>query len=176
MKRTFDLRALGAGLVALVALGACSQSTPAQTGGGAAAPSALAEVPTTVATLDPRFNSTAAVGGGINASNPVSADDIKSAFASVPQIDQLKLNVNSSPAGTKGADVTSASVVAQDNGGVLKGMDQAGKRALGEAMLNAAVAIWPKASVSLLISDVTGAGGQIIGSHAPGGANTVIVA
>jgi hypothetical protein len=55
-------------------------------------------------------------------------------------------------------------------------MDQAGKRALGEAMLNAAVAIWPKASVSLLISDAVGGGGQIIGSHPPGGANTVIVA
>ena len=44
-----------------------------------------------------------------------------------------------------------------------------------EAMLTAASTAWPNASVSLLVSDPSGAGGQIVGIRAAGGTNTVIV-
>jgi hypothetical protein len=176
MKTNVDARALGVGVVVVILFGACSQSAAPQSGSVSTASTVVAEIPTAAGTPDPRFNATAAVGGGVNASNAVSADDIKAAFASVPQTDQLKLSVNSSPPGARGADVTSASIVAQDTGGVLKALDQAGKRTLAEAMLNGAAAAWPKASLSLLISDATAGGGQIIGSHPPGGPNTVIVA
>ena len=135
------------------------------------------EAPTVAVSLgdDPRLNATAAVGGGINASNAISADDIASVFKSLPQASQLKVTANSSPPGAKGSDVQSVSVNCQDTGGVLKGLDPPGKRTLGEAMLTAAAAAWPNASVSLLVSDPAGTGGQIIGIRAPGGANTVIV-
>jgi hypothetical protein len=176
MKMNLDARALGAGLIAVIVLGACSQGAAPQTGGSAPpGPTTVAEIPTAAGTPDPRFNATAAVGGGINASNVVSADDVKAAFGAVPQIDQLKLSLNSSPPGARGTDVTSVSIVAQDSGGVLKAMDQAAKRSLAEAILNGAAGAWPKSSISLLLSDPTGGGGQIIGSHSPGGPNTVIV-
>jgi hypothetical protein len=162
-----DVRAVGVGVLALVVLGACSQ--------GAAPPSGVAtQVATDEPTLEARFNATAAVGGGINASNAVSADDVTSVLASIPAINQLKVTANSSPPGAKGADVTSVSVIAQDSGGLLKSLDVAGKRTLGEAILTAAGTAWPKAGVSLLVTDPTSSGGQIIGSRGPGGPNTVI--
>jgi len=82
---------------------------------------------------------------------------------------------NSSPPGAKGGDVQTVSVNCQDTGGLLKGLDATGKRTLGEAMLTAAAEAWPNASVSLLVSDPSGASGQIIGIRTAGGANTVIV-
>lgn len=173
MKMVVEARVLGVGLMAMVLLGACAQQSPASSANG---PTAIAQVAATAETsLDPRFNPTAAAGGGINASNAVSADDISAAFKSVPQASQLKLMANSSPPGAKGADVQSISLIAQDTSGVLKGLDAAGKRVLGEALLTAAGVAWPNASVSMLISDAAGAGGQIIGSRGPGGPNTVIV-
>jgi hypothetical protein len=179
-----EIRAVVAGLVAMVVLGACSQSSPPPT----TAPTTVSQASTavsqaatslsegaTTATLDPRFNPTAAAGGGINASNVISADDIVAAFKAVPQASQLKVTANSSPPGAKGADVQSVSVVAQDASSLLKSLDPDGKRALGDALLTAAGAAWPNASVSLLVTDATGAGGQIIGSRIAGGGNTVIV-
>jgi len=70
--------------------------------------------------------------------------------------------------------VTSISVIAQDPGGVLKALDQAGKQSLGQGILTAAGEAWPNASVSLLVTDPAGTGGQIIGSRVKGGPNTVI--
>jgi hypothetical protein len=183
MKMLPEIRALGVGLGAIVILGACSQNTTPQTNTAPTIGSVdvgqvstvVSQQATVVAGLDPRFNPTAAAGGGINASNVISADDIAAAFKSLPQASQLKLTANSSPPGAKGADVQSVSVVAQDTSGVLKGLDPNGKRALGDALLTAAGAAWPKASVSMLISDASGAGGQIIGSRGPDGTNTIIV-
>jgi hypothetical protein len=161
-------------LGAMLVLGACSQSAapPAESVPTVAPASAPA---TAVASLEARFNPTAAVGGGANASNAISPEDLKLAFESVPQIDKLRITANSSPPGAKGPDVTSVSIIAQDSGGLLKGFDQAAKRGLGESLLAAAGSAWTKASVSLLVTDPSGVGGQIIGSRVPGGPNTVIV-
>jgi len=182
MKTAFHFRALGAGLAALLVLGGCAQNSTPETStapttitAGNQPSSAVTVDATVVAGLDPRFNPTAAAGGGINASNAISADDLAAAFKSIPQASQLKLTANSSPPGAKGADVQTISVIAQDTSGVLKGLDPTGKRALGDALLTAAGAAWPNAAVSMLISDAVGAGGQIIGSRGPGGPNTVIV-
>jgi hypothetical protein len=166
--------ALGTSVVALLvlaALGACSPAaTPA-----ADAPATVTQAATAIVTLDARFDATAAVGGGINASNSVVTDEVKTAFAAIPQIDKLRVAANSSPPGAKGGDVTSVSVTAQDTAGVLKDLDQAARRSLAEALLTAAGTAWPNASVSLLVSDPAGAGGTIIGSRPKGGPNTVIV-
>jgi hypothetical protein len=170
MQVMLGLRAVSVGVLALGVLAACSQSTPQQ----ATVPTTIAALATEAPTLGARFNATAAVGGGINASNAVSADDVASVLASVPGINQLKVTANSSPAGAKGADVTSVSVIAQDSGGLLGSLDQAGKRTLAEAILTAAATAWPKAGVSLLVTDPSGNGGQIIGSRSPGGPNTII--
>jgi hypothetical protein len=172
MKVLVEIRALGIGLLAAVLLGACAQAAPTVSSGAPAA--AVEAAPTAPTSDDPRLNPTAAVGGGVNASNAISADDISSVFKSLPQASQLKMTANSSPPGAKGSDVQSISVNCQDTGGVLKGLDASGKRSLGEAMLTAAGAAWPNASVSLLVSDPSGAGGQIIGIRAAG-ANTVII-
>ena len=166
------------GLVALatmLVLGACSQSASPPATNVTTAATAVTGLATAAASLEPRFNPTFAVGGGANSSNAISGADVTSALAAVPGIDQLRVSANSSPPDAKGADVTSVSIVAQDNGVLLKGLDQAGKRALAEAMLTAAATAWPKAGVSLLVTDQAGTGGQIIGSRAPGGTNSVIV-
>src|ERR1700687_1292396 len=168
MKMLRTVRALGVAMVALLVLGACSQSAPP----AGNVPTAAPEPPTAVVTLDPRLDPTAAVGGGMNSSIGVSTDDIKTVFASVPQINKLSLTANSSPPGAKGGDVQTVSVIGQDSGGLLKGLDQTAKRSLAEALLTAAGAAWPNASVSLLVSDPAGAGGTIIGSRAKGGPNT----
>ncbi len=164
-------QALGVVAVTLLLLGACSQAAPP----AANVPTAVTDVATAVASLDARFDATAAVGGGLNSSTSLSTDDIKAVFASVPQIDKLVLTANSSPPGARGSDVTSVSVLAQDSGGVLKSLDRTAKQSLGEALLTTAGTAWPNASVSLLVSDPTGAGGQILGSRAKGGPNTIIV-
>ena len=173
MKMVVEFGALAVGLAAMVVLSACSQNPASPSG---TAPTVMAEVAATAETsLDPRFNPTMAVGGGINASNVISADDIAAAFKSIPQVSQLKVMANSSPPGAKGADVQSVSVIGQDTSGVLKGLDANGKKALGDAVLTAAGVAWPNAAVSLLITDAASAGGQIIGSHSPGVPNTIIV-
>ncbi len=171
MRMLFDKRAVIVGLAAMVALGACAQNSAPNAG---TAPTLVAQAVATAGTIDPRMDPTAAVGGGINVSNAISPDDVVSVFKTLPQASQFKLSANSSPAGARGGDVQSVSVIGQDTGGVLKGLDAAGKRTLGDALLGAASVAWPNASVSLLISDPGGAG-QIIGSHAPGSANTIIV-
>src|SRR6266849_6589793 len=173
MKTLVEVRAIVFGVLAVVLLGACSQSSPTQSGSAPA--TAVEAAPTAPTSNDPRLNPTAAVGGGINASNAISADDISSVFKSLPQASQLKMTANSSPPGAKGSEVQSVSINCQDSGGVLKSLDAAGKRTLGEAMLTAAGTAWPNASVSLLVSDPSGAAGQIVGIRAAGGTNTVIV-
>ncbi|HEV7663787.1 MAG TPA: hypothetical protein VGQ62_09655 [Chloroflexota bacterium] len=165
-------RRVGVAVAAMLVLGACSQGATPQTATPAA--TFAAPPPTAEGTVNPRFDPTAGVGGGINSSNAISADDVVKALSAVPQVDKLKLSANSSPPGATGADVVSVSINAQDTGGLLKALDAAGKRALGEALLAAAGAAWPKATVSLLVSDTAGGGGQIIGSRPPTGQALVI--
>jgi hypothetical protein len=169
-----DRRAVGVAVLALVVLGACSQSAAPQV--DSVGPTIVPQVATAASSLDPRFNATAAVGGGANSSNVVSTDDLNTVLASLPQANQFKFTANSSPPGSRGAEVLSVSLVGQDTGGVLKGLDQAGKRSLADALLTAAGVAWPNASVTLLMSDPAGAGGQVIGSRPPGGPNSIIVA
>ena len=165
------LRGLLVGLAMLGALVACSQSSaPVNTG---AVATAVLESATPAASVDAPFNPTEAVAGGALASNAVAADEITRAFTSVPQAAQLKFTANSSPPGATGADVATISIVAQDGGGVLKDMDQAGKQSLGDAILTAAGTAWPNASVSLLVSGPAGSG-TIIGQRPRGGPNSVI--
>jgi hypothetical protein len=57
---------------------------------------------------------------------------------------------------------------------VLKGLDATAKKSLGDAILTAASTAWPNATISLLVSDPAGGGGQIIGSRPKGGPNTVL--
>ncbi len=164
--------ALLAALAVLVVLAACSQSAPPALNTGAAPTSAI-EGATPAATVEGHFNPTEAVGGGANASNAVSPDEIAKIFAVVPQANQLRVTANSNPPGATGADVAAVSVVAQDNGGLLKGLDATAKKALGEAILTAAGTAWPNASVSLLVSAQAG-GGTIIGSRPKGGPNSIL--
>jgi hypothetical protein len=168
-----EIRALAIGTLAIALLGACSQSSPSSSSSAPAAP--VEAAPTAPSSTDPRLNPTAAVGGGINASNVISVDDVANVFKALPQASQFKITANSSPPGAKGSEVQSVSVNCQDTGSVLKSLDAAGKRTLGEAMLTAAGTAWPNASVSLLVSDPSGGGGQIVGIRAAGGTNTVIV-
>jgi hypothetical protein len=161
-----------AGPLLLGALVACSQSAPPAVQTGPVATSAI-EGATPVGTVEARLNPTEAVGGGANASNAVSADEVNRIFASVPQAAQLKLSANSSPPGANGADVATVSILAQDGGGLLKGLDATAKQGLGEAILTAAGTAWPNASVSLLVTSASG-GGTIIGQRPKGGQNSVI--
>jgi hypothetical protein len=166
-------RALFAGVGVGVLLAACSQAVPPAVGPtvGAVATSRV-EGATPVGTFEGHFNPTEAVGGGANASNAVA--NVAKVFAAVQQVSQLKLTANSSPPGATGSDIQTVSVVGQDAGGLLKGLDKAGKQKLGDALLTAAAEAWPNAAVSLLITDPTSGGGQIIGSRPKGGPNTVI--
>ncbi|MBV8716931.1 MAG: hypothetical protein JO020_25830 [Chloroflexi bacterium] len=164
------LRALAAGLLVGVVLTACAQAAPpAPT---AEPTSAIEGVTPVVGTVEGHFNPTEAIGQGANSSSSVT--DIASVFASVQQASQLRITANSSPPGATGADVQTVSILAQDAGGVLKGLNADGKQALGTALLNAAATAWPNASISLLISDPSGTSGTIIGNHPKGGQNTVI--
>ena len=159
------------GLVVLGALAACSQGAPPP--GTAPAATAGIEGATPAASVEARFNPTEAVGGGALSSNAVAADEVTRALAGVPQASQLRFTANSSPPGATGADVTTISIVGQDNGGLLKGMDAAAKQSLGDAILTAAGTAWPNASVSLLVTSAAG-GGTIIGQRPKGGPNSII--
>ncbi len=152
-------------------LAACSQSPAPVTSTQAVA--TIQSVATSAATLEPRFDPTAAVGGGFNASGAVTAEQLAQIFGSVQQASQLRLSGNLSPPGATGAAVTSVSITGTDPGGVLKGMDAAGRRSLGDALLTAASAAWPNATISLLISDPS-SGSSLIGTRPAGGPNTVI--
>ncbi len=145
-----------------LAVVACGQQTPAQP----ASPTAPANE------AQPGVSATEAVGYSSNASSAVA--DLSQVFASVQQASQLQLTANSTPPGATGADVQSVSIVAQDRGGLLKSLDSAGKQSLGNALLTAAAAAWPNASISLLVSDPSGGGGTIIGTHPQGGQSSVI--
>ena len=167
------MRALVAGLVILIGIAACSQSSPPPVATTPAGPPPGVEGATPIVTgVEGRFNPTEAVGGGASASGVVG--DIARVMASVPQASQLKITANASPPGATGPDVTSVSIVAQDTGGMLKSLDAAGKKALGEAILNAASEAWPNANVSLLVTDPAGGGGTIIGTRPKGGPNSII--
>ena len=160
----------GIGVAVVLVLAACGQ----------VAPPAPAEQPTSaiegvtpvVGTVEGHFNPTEAVGQGANGSSAVA--DLSTVFASVQQASQLRFTANSSPPGATGADVQTVSIVGQDNGGVLKTLNPSSKQSLADALLTAAATAWPNASISLLVSDPSGAGGTIIGNHPKGGQNTVI--
>jgi hypothetical protein len=164
-------RALVAGLVVAIVLGACSQPAPVAPTAVQSGPIATSAVQgaTPIGTVEGHFNPTEAVGGGANSSSAVS--DLATVFASVAQASQLKITANASPPGATGADVSSVSIVAQDPGTLLKGLDATAKQGLGDAILTAAGSAWPNATVSVLISDTTGT--TIIGSRPKGGPNTV---
>jgi hypothetical protein len=162
-------RAIGGAALALAVLVACSQ--PAPPAGPTARP--VATFPP-AGTLEPRFNPTAAIGGGTQAGS-LSAEDLAPVFAAIQQSGQMRISATATPSGARGADVQSISIRAEDTGGVLRSLDSAGRRALGEALMTAAAAAWPQARVSLLVIDASGAAGQIIGSRPPGGPNSVIV-
>jgi len=161
-------------ITTLVVLVACGQAAPDQSSEPDVAPTSAILLGATpaVGSVEGHFNPTEAVGGGANASSVVA--DAASAFASVPQASQLRISANASPPGATGGDVQTVSIIAQDSGGLLKGLDAAGKQSLGNAMLTAAATAWPNASISLLISDPASAAGTIIGNHPRGGQNTVI--
>ena len=169
-----ERRALLAGVLLAAVLVACSQAAPPAVGPTPAAPQATQAVEgvTPIGTVEGHFNPTEAVGGGSLGSSAV--NDVSSVFSAVAQASQLTIAANSSPPGSTGADVQSVSIVAQDKGGLLKSLDAAGKRSLGDAVLTAAGTAWPNASVSLLVTDPAGGAGQIIGSRPKGGPNTVI--
>jgi hypothetical protein len=164
-------RSVCTGLFVLMVLGACSQASSVPV----APPAAVATVvsaPTALASLEARFDPTAAVGGGMNASGSISTDDVARVFAAIPQAAQMRFIANSSPPGATGAAVTSVSITAEDTGGVMKTLDANAKKTFGEALLNAAGSAWPQARVTLLATD--SAGSQLIGTRPPGGPNTVI--
>jgi hypothetical protein len=163
------MRGIGVGVVALMVLAACSQGGAPSDASSAA--TAVTRGAAAFGTLDPRFNATASAGGAVVTSGDVG--DLTAVFASVDQASQLNFSASATPNGATGADVQLVSVVAQDTGGVLKGMDAAAKRTFGDALLTAASKAWPNASISLLISDPAGASGTIIGSRPQGGQNTV---
>jgi len=164
------IRAIGGAAVSLAVLGACSQPAPPA---GPTSPPVATFPP--AGTLEARFNPTAAIGLGANVAGALSTDDLAPVFAAVTQTGQMRFSANASPAGARGADVQSVSIRAEDTGGVLRGLDSAGRRTLGDALLTAAATAWPQARVSLLVVDASGAAGQIIGSRPPGGPNSVIV-
>src|SRR5260370_24540619 len=111
MKRLVEIRAPGMVLLTVVLLAACSQSSPSQTSNP---PTSVEAAPTAPASNDPRLNPTAAVGGGINASNVISADDINSVFKALPQASPFTMTANSSPPGSKRSEVQTVSVNCQD--------------------------------------------------------------
>src|SRR5207237_244307 len=89
----------------------------------------VAGVASAVASLEARFDPTAAVGGGSNASGAVTAEQLQTIFASVQQASQLRFTANSSPPGATGAAVTSVSIRAEDAGsGALKSLDANGRK------------------------------------------------
>lgn len=172
MNHSPGVRALAMALLTLIALAACSQGAAPSVDTAEPIATSAIQGATPVGSVEGHFNPTEAVGGGANSSRAVT--DVSSVFAAVPQISQLRLSANASPPGATGADVASVSIVAQDVGGLLKGLDGPGKQSLGDAILTSASAAWPNAAISLLVTDASGGGSQIIGSHPRGGPNTVI--
>jgi hypothetical protein len=142
-------RALAVGVAASGLIVACSPSAPAPT--------------------------TAGSPGATAAPGSVAPNDLDKALASVPQASRLQITANASPPGAKSGDVTTVSLIASDTSGVLKSLDASGKRTLADGLLNAAGTAWPNATVTLLLSDASDPSSQIIGSHAPGEANTIVV-
>jgi hypothetical protein len=169
MKRGFAVGVLVLGLMAACSAQSSAPPAPQQT----QAVATVAEAVTAVASLEARFDPTAAVGGGSNASGAVTAEQLQSIFASVQQASQLRFTANSSPPGATGAAVTSVSIRADDAGGTLKSLDANGRKTLGDALLTAAGTAWPQARVTLLVTDPSSST-QIIGTRSPGGPNTVI--
>jgi hypothetical protein len=165
--------ALGVGITILVLLVACGQTAPDAPSQPDSQPtSSILGATPAVGAVEGHFNPTEAVGGGANSSSAVS--DPTSVFAAVQQATQLHITANSSPPGATGGDVQTVSILVQDTGGLLKGLDAAGKQSLGTALLSAAATAWPNASISLLVSDPSGAAGTIIGNHPRDGQNTII--
>jgi hypothetical protein len=164
------VRAMIAGTLILLLVGGCQAAAPVTPTEVVAT---IESVPTSAATLEPRFNPTAAVGGGSNASGTVSAEQLATVFGAVQQASQMRFSANASPAGASGAAVTSVSITAQDAGGVLKTLDATARRTLGEALLTAAATAWPQARITLLVSDPTSSN-QIVGSRPPGGPSTIL--
>jgi hypothetical protein len=165
---------LGSGLLVLVVLGACSGSGSSQPA-PAAPPAVVATVeglPSAVASLEARFDPTAAVGGGVNASGAITPEEITRIFGSVPQAAGMRFAASGSPPGATGSALTSVSITAEDTAGTLKSLDANAKKSLGESLLNATASAWPQARITLLVTS-TG-GGQIIGTRPPGGPNTII--
>jgi hypothetical protein len=169
MKLSLAMGALVLGFMAACSAQSSAPPAPQQT----QAVATVVEVATAVASLEARFDPTAAVGGGSNASGAVTAEQLQTIFASVQQASQLRFTANASPPGATGAAVTSVSVRAEDGGGVLKSLDANGRRMLGDTLLTAAGTAWPQARITLLVTDPTSSS-QIIGSRPPGGPNTVI--
>ncbi len=161
-------RALVVSLCVAIGLAAYAQQAPP-----AVQPTSVVESAKPIVTdVAGHFDPTQAVGQGANSSSAVG--DAASVFASIQQASQLKIAASVNPPGSTGADVALVSIVAQDSGGLLKGMDSAAKRSLADALLTSASTAWPNASISLLISDPAGAGGTVIGNRPKGGPNTVI--
>ena len=85
----------------------------------------------------------------------------------------MRFSANASPPGASGAAVLSVSVTGTDTAGVLKSLDAAARRTLGEALLTAASTAWPNASVSLLVTDPS-SDQSLIGTRPVGGPNIVV--
>jgi hypothetical protein len=154
----------------LLALAACSQPVPVTPTQVVAT---IQSVATSAATLEPRFDPTAAVGGGVNASGAIAAEQLRTVFGAVQQSAQMRFTANASPPGATGSAIKSISITAEDAGGVVKTLDATSRRALGEALLTAAGTAWPQASITLLVTDPSSSS-QLIGSRPPGGPNIVI--
>jgi hypothetical protein len=165
-----SLRALVASVVVLLPLAACSQGAPVTPTQIVAT---IQSVATSAATLEPRFDPTAAVGGGANATGAVTAEQLRTIFGAVQQTSQMRFTANATPLNATGANVTSVSITAEDAGGVLKSLDATARRALADTMLTAAGTAWPRASITMLITDPTSSS-QIIGTRPPGGPNMVL--
>jgi hypothetical protein len=165
---------LAVGVLVLGLMAACAgQSSAPPASQSTQAVATVAVVATAVASLEARFDPTAAVGGGANASGAVTAEQLQTIFASVQQASQLRFTANASPPGATGSAVTSVSIRAEDTGGMLKSLDATGRKSLGDGLLTAAGTAWPQARVTLLVTDPASST-QIIGTRTPGGPNTVI--
>ncbi len=164
------MRPLVASLVVLLLLGACSQPAPPTSTQVVAT---VQSVATSAATLGARFDPTAAIGGGANASGAITPEQLTTIFGSVQQASQLRISANASPPGATGAAVTSVSISATDTGGVIKTLDATARRAMADSLLTAAGTAWPQASISMLLTD-PGSGTSMVGTRPPGGPNTVI--
>jgi hypothetical protein len=106
--------------------------------------------------------------------NTLADDEVARVFRTALGGRELTLRVNVTPPGAAGADVRAVSIVARDEGQTLGSLDDAAKRALGVALLDAAAAAWPQASVTLLAAASDGSG-QILGNRPSAGPASVFV-